>query len=87
MFRNSRWGLGVPQKTDIIRLHLLYENGGVWVDANCVWLNDFSWIDKLDKQVGINITNKIGNSPDYLAFTYDIYIANKTKVFDKKHQI
>ena len=85
MIGTKNWIIGPAQRADLLRLHLLYENGGMWIDANTVFLNDFSWIENLDKQVYID--NKIGKSPEYLTFSYYPYSKNRTIAFDKKHKI
>lgn len=38
--------LNIPQKTDYIRLKLLYKYGGIWLDSDIIVLNDLSSIVK-----------------------------------------
>ena len=74
MIQTKNWKLDNPHKADLLRLHVIYENGGMWIDASSIFLNDFSWIENLDQQIYID--NKIGNSPEYLAFSYYPYSKN-----------
>jgi hypothetical protein len=47
------------QQSDIVRLHLLYNFGGIWIDISTILVSDLSWvIDKFNmgfKQVGFYI--------------------------------
>ena len=81
MITNKFHKLMVPHYADIYRLFLLYENGGMWIDANSFFMDAFNWIEKLDLQAGL--VNKIGEYPDYFGFTYAAYGGNKTKILDK----
>lgn len=81
MMASKTINLQRQSRADILRLHLIYENGGMWLDTNSIFLNDFSWIENIDKQ--IDITNKIGAYPDYLAFTSDYFFQKRTKYFDE----
>lgn len=38
--------LSVPAKTDVIRLSLLYQYGGVWVDASTLLLENLDWLSQ-----------------------------------------
>lgn len=37
----------VQLKADILRMLLLDKYGGMWMDANSVFTNDLSWVDRL----------------------------------------
>jgi mannosyltransferase OCH1-like enzyme len=37
--------IGVQQSVDIYRLFLLYDNGGMWVDASTLFVQDLGWIE------------------------------------------
>ena len=44
------WGesvhpLQLQHKADLVRLFLIYEQGGMWVDTNSVFLGPLTWID------------------------------------------
>jgi len=44
-----------------MRLTLLYENGGMWLDTNSFFIGNLSWINNLDKEE--HVYNKIGSEP------------------------
>lgn len=54
--------LTYQQQSDIVRLCLLYEYGGIWIDITTILTQDLSWvIDKFDKgyeQVGFYVNYK-----------------------------
>ena len=39
--KDINYKLNIPQKTDYIRLNLLYKYGGIWLDSDIIVLNDF----------------------------------------------
>lgn len=58
-------GLMAPQVVaDIIRMSLLLKYGGMWVDANSFFIEDFSWLDSLKDQPFIY--HKYGNYPEVI---------------------
>jgi hypothetical protein len=62
----SREDITLSHKSDIIRLELLARYGGFWLDATCIFNEDFSWAHAASAE----------NSPDLVAFyraedTYD----------------
>jgi len=52
------YDLKPPQKVDIIRLLIIYENGGMWVDSSTIFHFNLSWIDNIEKES--NIFEKAG---------------------------
>jgi len=44
MYNTSKHELRYQNRADLIRLFLLYENGGMWLDTNSFFFGDFSWI-------------------------------------------
>jgi len=81
MEKGSLHFLQPQNRADILRLVLMYENGGMWLDSNSFFINDFSWIENIQKEA--SIINRIGTYPDHLAFTFHPYGGNKTKVWDE----
>lgn len=73
----------VQLKADILRMKLLYAYGGMWMDANSVFLRDLNWIDSISTDNSIK--NKISDDPDLLMGAYTSYShgGNITYVFDE----
>ena len=42
--KDINYKLNIPQKTDYIRLNLLYKYGGIWLDSDIIVINDLSTI-------------------------------------------
>ena len=75
--------LSFKEKQDIYKLFLLYENGGMLLDVNSFFVNDFSWIEKINEE---NVViNKKGSFPELLSFTNDQYTNDKTKRTINEH--
>jgi len=82
-----------PQfKSDYIRLYLLANYGGVWMDISSILLQDLSWLDRINKDMayytpnyGINLyessKHQLGNSKG------DNYIENWFLAFNKESYI
>ena len=51
------------------------------VGCKHILLQDLTWIEHIYESK--NITNKIGNFPDYLGFTMDAMRGNITNIYDK----
>lgn len=75
----------VQAKADVLRAMLMYEHGGVWIDAGSFFVQNLSWIDRLYELP--NVYNRFFSNPQIVLFTKNIhYSGNKTKVFDKQLQ-
>ena len=46
---SNKYKLQTQNEADIMRLFLIYENGGMWVDTNTVLLRDLKWVEFLNK--------------------------------------
>lgn len=53
-------------RADLIRLFILQEHGGVWIDANSILLEDMSWITNLPSNP--YVINKFGSAPQAFVF-------------------
>lgn len=73
----------VQLKADILRMKLLYTYGGMWMDANSIFLKDLNWIDSIGTDKIIK--NKISPDPELLIGAYTAYShgGNITYAFDK----
>ncbi len=45
----------IANKTDLLRLMLLYEYGGVWVDATTIFYENFVWLEKAFEEVDYDL--------------------------------
>jgi hypothetical protein len=50
MYATSKHKIWKQNWADLMRLFLIYENGGMWVDTNSFFLGNFSWIENIAKQ-------------------------------------
>ncbi len=53
----------MPSISNVIRLYLLYKNGGVWIDTDCVLIQSLDYLFELledNEMVGFNEFDKIG---------------------------
>jgi hypothetical protein len=65
------WGLK-QMRADIIRLELLKDNGGMWVDSSTFFVDKLDWINNIQNE-NIPILNKISSEPDLLTFRQKDY--------------
>lgn len=80
---NSRYSLGRQNFADLIRLFLVHDNGGMWLDTNSFFLGDFSWIDHLDTYP--LVYNRVSSRPEFLSFSHNKdFGGNKTNVTDPR---
>lgn len=42
--------LPIANKSDIIRLNLLYKYGGIWLDSSVLFFEDLSWLEKIARK-------------------------------------
>ena len=59
-------------RADIIRLQLLKDNGGMWVDSSTFFVDKLDWINNIANEK-IPILNKIAQEPDLLTFRLKDY--------------
>jgi hypothetical protein len=59
-------------RADIIRLELLKDNGGMWVDSSTFFVDKLDWINNIGNSK-IPILNKIAPEPDLLTFRLNGY--------------
>lgn len=50
MYTQSKHKLERQNWADLMRLFLIYENGGMWVDTNSFFLGNFTWIENIAKE-------------------------------------
>ena len=63
----------------------MYENGGIWTDANSYFLQSFKWVEDLYKLPGVY--NRFFPNPNVIFFTQNVkFSGNKTKIYDEKSQ-
>lgn len=65
----SKASLTQASLSDFYRLLVLYDHGGVWMDANSFFVRDLSWIEQIDQQKGVY--NKLTTEPEMIMFTYN----------------
>ena len=51
----DRSDITVSHKSDLIRLELLAQHGGIWVDATCIFNEDFKWVDEASQSVSADL--------------------------------
>jgi hypothetical protein len=76
--------IGVQQTVDIYRIFLLYDNGGMWVDATTLFVRDFGWVEEIaDYKLAYN---KVSEVPEMIVFTSNEYYSNSRTHFDERIQ-
>lgn len=61
MYLNSEHKISKQNWADLMRLFLVYENGGMWIDTNSFFLGNFSWLDNIGKEKWV--MNRIAPEP------------------------
>jgi len=59
-------------RADIIRLELLKDNGGMWVDSSTFFVDRLDWINNIANEK-LPMLNRITDHPDLLTFRLDDY--------------
>jgi hypothetical protein len=49
MIETSQYNIEVMHFADILRIFLIHEHGGMWIDANSFFLGDLSWMTRLER--------------------------------------
>ena len=70
-------------RADIIRLLLLKENGGMWVDSSTFFIDKLNWIDRITT-TDMPILNRISKEPELFTVYLDGYDMPNCYVFDEE---
>lgn len=85
IYRSSVHKIGKQNWADLMRLFLVYENGGMWLDTNSFFLGNFSWLDDLASQKWVQ--NRITPQPEVITFSLSTVMGgNTTIVYDQALQ-
>lgn len=69
--------------SDIMRLLLLHDNGGLYLDASTLLYRNLSWIDSHSEHQFFD--NKVTNDPEMILFTSNYYKGgDRTVVYDEQ---
>jgi hypothetical protein len=71
------------KRADIIRLYLLKENGGMWIDSSTFFIEELRWVNQI-RSTNIPIMNRIGDSPDLITFRMEAYDKPGSLVYDSE---
>jgi hypothetical protein len=61
-----------------MRLFLIYENGGMWVDTNTFFLGNFSWIENIAKEKWV--INRASSEPEVITFSLSTVMGGNTTI-------
>jgi mannosyltransferase OCH1-like enzyme len=57
----------LPNLSDVYRTFLLYEHGGMWLDASTLFVRDLGWVEGIaDNKL---VYNKVSEVPEMIMFT------------------
>lgn len=85
IYLNSNHKIGKQNWADLMRLFLIYENGGMWIDTNSFFLGNFSWLDDIASQQWVQ--NRITAQPEVITFSLSTVMGgNTTTVYDDSLQ-
>jgi len=68
-------------RADIIRLELLKDNGGMWVDSSTFFVEKLNWINNIANE-DVHIVNRIKSEPDLITFRLDGYDRPNGWIYD-----
>ena len=81
MYRTSEHKISKQNWADLMRLFLVYENGGMWLDTNSFFLGDFQWLDDIAQQKWV--ANRLTPQPEMITFSLSTVMGgNTTTVYD-----
>ena len=82
MYRTSEHKISKQNWADLMRLFLVYENGGMWLDTNSFFLGDFQWLDDIAQQKWV--ANRLTPQPEMITFSLSTVMGgNTTTVYDE----
>lgn len=83
MYLNSEHKISKQNWADLMRLFLVFENGGMWIDTNSFFLGNFSWLDNIKQEKWV--INRITPEPEMITFSLSTVMGgNTTTVYDDR---
>ncbi len=81
MYTHSKHIIGRQNWADLMRLFLIHQNGGMWIDTNSFFLGNFSWIENITKEKWVE--NKLTPQPEIITFSLSSVMGgNQTIIHD-----